>query len=171
MRKSYVSNGDLSPTDFFFQLRNAKEDCLLLSRHNGGQIKFNGIVPQEDEELSPTMESDVVLDWLEALGGQKLVEHIFRVYSKDLESESLADMRQTVSENLSNLLAEADQQVEFNRTFVSDKKIYPRNNEWRPPSSTRSSLSTNNRFRPRAASTPFKKSQSNPCKVCLAIKP
>ena len=43
-------------------MRNAKEDCFVLSRHKGGKIKFNGNYPAEDEELSPTLESDVVVD-------------------------------------------------------------------------------------------------------------
>ena len=31
IKQSFDANGDLTPTDFFFYLRNAKEDCLLLS--------------------------------------------------------------------------------------------------------------------------------------------
>ena len=91
---------------------------MLLSRHNGGKIKFNGSCPAEDEELSPTLESDVVLDWLEAVGGKKLVEHVFRVFSKELESDTLADLRQSISDNLSSLLSESEQQAELNRAFV-----------------------------------------------------
>ena len=66
----------------------------------------------------PTLESDVVLDWLESLGGTKLVEHIFRVFAKELESESLADLRQRISDNLACLISEADQQAELYRAFV-----------------------------------------------------
>ena len=69
VKNSYDPNGDLTCTDFFFTLRNAKEDCLLLSSTSGGKITFKGKIPLEDEDLTPTLESDIVLDWMEAVGG------------------------------------------------------------------------------------------------------
>ena len=90
VKHSFIHSEEKSPTDFFFALRNAKEDCLLISGANGGKITFHGDLPDEDEDLTPTLESDVVMDWLEALGGKKLVEHIFRAFTKKLESETLA---------------------------------------------------------------------------------
>ena len=77
VKHSFVHSEENFLTDFFFALRDAKEDCLLISGANGGKITFHGDLPAEDEELTPTLESDVVMDWLEALGGKKLVEHIF----------------------------------------------------------------------------------------------
>ena len=65
VKQSFDPNGDLTPTDFFFYLRNAKEDCLLLSPAHGGKVKFHGSVPAEDKDITPTLESDIVLDWLE----------------------------------------------------------------------------------------------------------
>ena len=62
VKKSFDPNGDLTATDFFFTLRTAKEDCLLLSDAKGGKIKFHGTLPIEDEDLTPTLESDIVLD-------------------------------------------------------------------------------------------------------------
>ena len=88
---------------------------MLISGDHGGRIKYDGEIPQIDEDLTPTLESDIVLDWLDALGGQKFVDHVFRVFSKELETDSLPDLRQTVSENLNNLLAESAQQAELNR--------------------------------------------------------
>ena len=113
LRESFDRNGDLSPNDFFFALRNGKEDCLLLSRTNGGTVRFNGEIPATDEDLTPTLESDVVLDWLHALGGSKLVDHVFRMFSKELETESLSDIRQRISECLSSLLSESEIQAEL----------------------------------------------------------
>ena len=83
VKHSYFPNGDLTPTDFFF-LRNAKENCLLLSAAHGGHVKFHGSVSTDDEDLTPTLESDIVLDWLDSLGGAKLVEHSFRVFINGL---------------------------------------------------------------------------------------
>ena len=100
LKETYDRKEDLSYNDFFFALRNAKEDCLLLSGDNGGKVKFNGALPTADEDLTPTLESDIVLDWLHALGGVKLVDHIFRTFSKELETEALADLRQRISECL-----------------------------------------------------------------------
>ena len=66
------------------------------------------------------MEFDVVLDELEAIGGRKLVEHMFRVFSKELESDTLADSRQSVHDNLNNLLSESEKQAELNRAQVAE---------------------------------------------------
>ena len=99
IKNSYDQHGDLTFTDFFFTLRNAKEDCLLLSSKNGGKISFKGHIPSEDEDLTPTLESDIVLDWMEAVGGKKLVENVFKTFAKELETESLADLRQRICNN------------------------------------------------------------------------
>jgi hypothetical protein len=89
VKNSYDPNGDLTPTDFYFSLRNAKEDCLLLSAAHGGKVSFHGNIPESDEDLTPTLESDVVLDWLDSLGKSKLVDQTFRVFAKELETYTL----------------------------------------------------------------------------------
>ena len=117
------------------------------------------------------MESDLVLDWLDSLGGAKLVEHTFCVFSKELETESLADLRQRISDNLPSLQSELDQQAELNRAFISDRPSYHNRSlpgQSRPP-----------RRRPPGAPTPPQRpsfsspsSQSKPpCKLCLATNP
>ena len=127
LKENFDRNGDLTYNDFFFALRNAKEDCLLLSRANGGKVKFNGTVPNTDEDLTPTLESDVVLDWLHALGGSKLADHVFRIFSKELETETLADIKQRVSECLPALLSESELNAELKRASISFNKPNPRN--------------------------------------------
>ena len=57
-----------------FSLRNFKEDCLLISVANGGNVKFQCSIRTEDD-LSPTLESDFVLDWLGSLRVTKLIEY------------------------------------------------------------------------------------------------
>ena len=84
VKNSFDPNGELIATDFFFTLRNAKEDCLLLSAASGGKIRLNGNLPTEDEDLTPTLESDIVLDWMYAVGGSKLVDNVFKSFSKEL---------------------------------------------------------------------------------------
>ena len=156
IKKSFTNVQDMPPTDFYFALRNAKEDCLLLSRDSGGKVSFNGLIPQEDEDLSPTLENDVVLDWLEAIGGSKLVEHIFRVFSKELESESLFDIRLRISESLPSLISETDIQAELNRASVRAPFKPFRKAESRQSPSTASSFNTAQRQR---------------CKLCQQVNP
>ena len=172
-KHSFDPNGELTPTDFYFSLRNAKEDCLLLCPASGGKVTFQGSLPTSDEELSPTLESDVVLDWLDILGGAKLVEHIFRVFSKELETESLSDLRQRISENLVNLRSEADQQAELNRALVSHPPNQPRQ------FGRRSSAPQQRSFQPRQSQPPRNFFQNKPrpqnpqppCKLCLTNNP
>ena len=38
----------------------------MKSLASGGVVTFQGALPAEDEELIPTLESDIVADWLEA---------------------------------------------------------------------------------------------------------
>ena len=179
MKNSYDKHGDLTPTDFYFSLRNAKEDCLLLSADHGGKIIFQGSVPTEDEDLTPTLESDVVLDWLDALGGVKLVEHTLRVFSKELETESLADLRQRISDNLSSLSPEAEQ-AELNRTFVPSKPPFrtgqqnrnfpPQRKPFQPQFQSPPSARPPYQPRPQVPN-PQTSPLAPPCKLCLATKP
>ena len=103
LRQSYVHGEELSATDFFYQLRNAKEDCLL---SNNSKVSFKG--KKYSEVLTPCLESDVVLDWLMAVGGTQLTDQVFRVFSKDLEEVTLADLRLRILDNLPTLMAEAE---------------------------------------------------------------
>ena len=91
LKDSYVHGSDeMSPNDFFYLLRNAKEDCLLTANSN---IQFRGRNWTTNEDLSPCLESDVVLDWVMAIGGTSLTDKIFRVYAKDREKVTLVDLQ------------------------------------------------------------------------------
>ena len=125
LKQNYERNGDLSQNDFFFALRNAKEDCLLLSDTNGGTVTFRGNIPTTDEDLTPTLESDIVLDWLHALGGSKLIDQVFRTFSKELETETLSDIRQRISDCLPSLITESELQAELKRTLISPRNQNP----------------------------------------------
>jgi hypothetical protein len=45
-----------------------------------------------------------VLDWIDCIGGAPLVDHIFRVFSKDLATETLHDVRQRIIDNIETLV-------------------------------------------------------------------
>ena len=173
VKHSFSHSGDVSTTDFFFTLRNAKEDCLLLCQDNGGKISFHGNLPTEDEELSPTLESDIVMDWLEAIGGIKLVEHVFRIFSKELESETLADLRQQISDNLTNLMNESEQQADLNRAFITEGRNYSNKvNSQQRFFTSKQNLNPSSR-RPNSKGSQYPKLTPirPPCKYCSVVKP
>ena len=161
LKENYEKDGDVSHNDFFFSLRNAKEDCLLLARENGGKVKFNGTIPTDDEDLTPTLESDIVIDWLHAIGGSKLVDHVFRAFSKELETESLSDIRQRIAECLPSLLTESDIHAELKRASISES-----NNTFRKPNNTRNTFR-----RPYQRNKTFQNRKSNQCSICVKTNP
>ena len=103
LKHSFDPAGNVSHQEFFYNLRDAKENCLVT---RAGGIKVDGEVLTEDEELTPCLEGDIIVDWLYGIGGQPLVEHIFRIYSKDLETTSLKDLQERISDNLPSLITE-----------------------------------------------------------------
>ena len=86
---------------------------------NGGKVSYRGKIPTENEKFSACMESDVTAHWLEAIGGQTLVQHIFRVFAKELDTITLADLRPVIVDNMDNLRAEAITQAETNWIFIN----------------------------------------------------
>ena len=180
MKHTYEPNGDLTPNDFFFSLRNAKEDCLLLSAASGGKVSFQGDLPPNDEDLSPTLESDIVVDWLDSMGGQKLVDHVFRAFSKELETESLADLRQRLTECLPYLLSESELNADMKRASIS-YPAQPWKQSFRPPGFRPAAALSRQQYRPRFPSQPRGRgypsqagssdSRSTPCPICLRSKP
>ena len=112
-------SGNISPTDFYFMLRDCKEDCLVKSGNSGGKILFHGQSLDQDEEFSPTIESDMVTDWLEALGGSGLVDRVLHMFAKDLETETLEGLRERISDVLEFLQEETVQLAAKKRVKVS----------------------------------------------------
>lgn len=79
--------------EFFYRLRDAMEDTLIMQRDN---ITDDGERVSVDEDMTPTVKSIVVLDWLDAIGGPALVEHVHRVYAKELESVTLSTLQSRI---------------------------------------------------------------------------
>ena len=73
------------------------EDTLLTVN---GKVKHEGLPTTENEVMTPALESVVVKYWIVAIDGQTLFEHSGRVYSKDLEQETLASVQDRISQNL-----------------------------------------------------------------------
>ena len=91
--------------EFFYRLRDAMEDTLILKTDN---IKDEGEMVNVDEDMTPTVKSLVVLDWLDAIGGPALVEHVHRVYAKELETVTLSSLQTRIWKNLDSLMKEID---------------------------------------------------------------
>ena len=58
--------------------------------------------------MTPTVKSLVVLDWLDAIGGPQLVEHIHRVYAKELETVTLTSLKTRIWKNIDSHLREIE---------------------------------------------------------------
>ena len=95
-----------------------------------------------------------------SLGGTKLVEHTFRVFAKELETESLADQRQRISDNLACLMTEAELNSQSMATKKSTACII-----------LSSIRSTTTSFTPPAPTPSPTPSPGHPSKLCLATKP
>ena len=119
-----------------------------------------------------------MLDWMDALGGVKLVDHTFRVFSKELETESLADLRQRISDNLPSLTSEAE--AEINRAFVPPKPPF-RSGQFNnkpfgqrkspPPQQFQPFQSARPSPQPRPPPPQQNPSLLPPCKLCATTKP
>ena len=101
------------------------------------------------------------------------MEHVFRVFSKELESDTLADLRQSISDNLSSLLSESEQQAELNRAFVAENinsfAIKSYRSKFTQPS--RPQRQQTRRQPQNMLAAQRSNSQKTPCKYCLAVKP
>ena len=97
-----------------------KEDCMLMSDTT---IKFEKKPWDKNEEMTPCIESDIVLDWIDAIGGTPLVEQVFNTFSKDLEAETLFDLRVRISDTLETLLAHAESTTIANRLVAKRASI------------------------------------------------
>ena len=155
LKIAFDPSGNQSHQEFFFQLRDAKEDCLITA---ASEIKFNGEVLAQDEVLTPCLESDIVLDWLQAIGGVPLVDHVFRVFSKELEKTSLSDLQERISDTLATLITESET-AGISRASIQGSFIRPRQGRQQPP--RRDQAQGRNRPFPRSG-RPFPGSPARP---------
>ena len=138
------------------------EDTLLSSDTD---IKEFGKEITEDEDMSPCLNSIVVMDWIDAIGGSSLVEHVHRVYGKDLESSTLGSLQSRISKNLDSLLHEIEEQklAHVNRTEVLNKI----NNLEKLSKPSSGGFRQNTRQRAMSAPKPYTNSSSSRyCKLC-----
>ena len=103
--KRSFNHDTISYTDFYYKLHHTKADCLPSA---AGNITFKEAQCITYEELTPLPQSDIVLDWMHAIGGPAFVEHVFHVFAKDLATETLHDKRQIILNKVNTLIMEAE---------------------------------------------------------------
>ena len=91
-----------------------------MTRESG--VTFKGAVLTQDEEITPMMENAVVTDWLEAIGGIKLVKYIGQEYAKELEKASIYGLQEVLGnqEVMKSILERMniEEVAKLNRTLV-----------------------------------------------------
>ena len=88
-------NGTETFNDFYWRLRDEKIASLMTV---DSAVTFKGRRLEDDEVISPSMENQIVADWLEAIGGIKLVKYVGQEYAKELEKISLYDLQETLGQ-------------------------------------------------------------------------
>lgn len=106
--------------EFFYRLRDAMEDTLIRSSDN---ITDDGQAVNKNEDMTPAVKSLVVLDWLDAIGGPRLVEHVHRVYAKELETCTLSSLQPRMWKNMESLMRECDNDGEVEKVFRSKVRV------------------------------------------------
>lgn len=132
---------DSSKDDYnshYWNLRDIRIGCLLKKDSN---IKFEGMNVEEDEELTPSLECQIVADWLDSVGGLKLIKLVAQEYSKDLESCTIHDLQETLGqkETMTTLLEkmEVEETGKLNKFQARRSEGSPKRNQSRKPKSKR----------------------------------
>ena len=94
MKSSFDNNKD-EFNSHYWNLRDIRIGCLL---KKDSEVKFEGKKVSEDEELTQALECQIVADWLESIGGVKLIKFVFQEYSKELDSCTLYDLQETLGQ-------------------------------------------------------------------------
>ena len=90
------------PKDLFQCLTAFFEGNLLTT--NGG-LKHQGVLPPEDEEMTPSLENVIVLFWLKLIH-KDLPCLVKQCYGTELRSQTLASIKPEISKALQSLLDE-----------------------------------------------------------------
>ena len=93
---------DERPEDLYQRLLAFVDDNLLRPEFG---IAHHGVIPTEEEELSPTLENFITLRWLQLLHPD-LPALVKQRYGPELRSRTLASLKPEISQALDSLLAE-----------------------------------------------------------------
>ena len=98
--KSFNHAGTSSYQDFYYELRAIKYETLYRKNQD---VTIKGEKVKKDEVMSPSIENGIVIDWLSAIDGD-LIEEVETQYARDLESVSLVDLQEIISQSIPTLL-------------------------------------------------------------------
>ena len=90
------------PEDLYQRLNSFVEDNLLKSN---GSIRHHGEIPENDEDMCPTLENFVVLTWLR-LAHPDLPALVKQRYGTELRSQTLSSIKPEISQAPDSLLEE-----------------------------------------------------------------
>ena len=179
IKREMVGGNVERPVHLYLRLRQFIRDNLLIS---GGKITHNGVVPTNNEKMSPTTERLIVLRWMELLH-PKLPEHVGKVFSADLRSKSLKDLQPQILEQVDDLLRQIDVRQETTEASLlytnlsSNRYAQKRPKKWGGNQyySKSDSESQNSRFHPQQKRKFVKRESSEQkinvkkCDACRAV--
>lgn len=146
------------PQRLYHRLISHVRDNLL---QKDGVLKHNGVIPQKQEVMSPTLERMIVLRWLELLH-PRLPGLVMRNFSYDLTIMTLKDLQPRICQTLPTLLAQLrEEESSIHAVFSRGGRFNNFQNQNRY-NGTQAQQRSNNNQQPRQA-TKF-------CKLCHAAK-
>ena len=107
------------PEDLYQRLVAFMEDNLLTKE---GSIKHHDKSPEEDEELSPSLENLLVLTWLKLIHPD-LPKLVKQRYGTELRTKTLGSIKPEISLALASLIDEVQKDSQVFRTKTSYKRI------------------------------------------------
>ncbi|ESP05415.1 hypothetical protein LOTGIDRAFT_152266 [Lottia gigantea] len=138
-----VLQPDERPEDLYQRLMSFIEDNLL---SQNGHISHHGIVPSEDEELTPSLENMVVLTWIRLIHPD-LPQLVKQHYGTELRSTTLASLKPEISLALDSLLDEVNSAVE-SKVFRTVTRDLLRQNTHKPSRTMTNAPITNSKLCP-----------------------
>ena len=126
LKNSFDPSGTVTYNDHYWKLRDAKI-ASLMKKEDG--VHFAGREIPQDEDITPSMENQVVADWLESIGGIKLIKYIGQEYAKELEKNSLYDLQEIIGQQevMRTILDKMDND-EIAKLNRAQTQFRPRNN-------------------------------------------
>jgi hypothetical protein len=124
IKNSFDRNGKVTYNDHYYSMRDSKIACLSKKDSN---ITFNGKPITVDEKITPSIEDGITADWLESIGGIRLVKYVGQEYAKELETTSLYDLQKVIGkqEVMQTILdrLDGDEIARLNRAQGFNKKV------------------------------------------------
>ena len=116
---------DERPEDLYQRLLSFVDDSLLRPEFG---ITHHGVLPSEEEEISPTLENFITLHWLRLLHPD-LPALVKQKYGPELRSRTLASLKPEISQALNSLLAElrSTEDAQVLRTVAETYRFQRRN--------------------------------------------